>query len=87
MYSKLVAPTFIMPEKNGTIRFTSHFRELNKKIKMKPCPIPHIHDLLLKLEGSKYTTSLDFNMGYYKIKLCPFSRKLCTIASTSLGSI
>ena len=23
--------------------------------------------------------SLDLNMGYYHIKLCPFSRKLCTI--------
>ena len=31
----------------------------------KPFQIPKIQDLLLKLEGSKYTTSLDLNMGCY----------------------
>ena len=77
--AKLAAPTFIMPKKNGTIRLISDFRELNKRIKMKPLPISKIQDLLLILEDFKYVTSLDLNMGYYHIKLCPFSRKLCTI--------
>jgi len=31
------------------------------------------------LEGFKYATSLDLNMGYYHIELCPKSKKLCTI--------
>ena len=47
-----------------------------------PCqlfPIPKIQDLLLKLEGFQYATSLDFNMGYYHIELSPFSHKLCMI--------
>ena len=35
--------------------------------------------MLLKVEDFKYTTPLDSNMEYYHIKLCPFSRKLCTI--------
>ena len=77
--SEWAAPTFIIPKKNGTVRFISDFRELNKRIKRKPFPIPKIQDLLLKLEGFKYATSLDLNMGYYHIKLCPFSRQLCTI--------
>ena len=77
--SEWAAPTFIIPKKNKTVRFISDFRELNKRIKRKPFPIPKIQDLLLKLEGFKYATSLDLNMGYYHIKLCPFSRKLCTI--------
>ena len=64
---------------NGTVRFISDFRERNKRIKRKPFPIPKIQDLLLKLEGIKYATSFDLNMGYYHIKLCPLSRKLCTI--------
>ena len=34
--------------------------------------------MLLKLEGFKYATPLDLNMGYCHIQLCPFSRKLCT---------
>ena len=77
--SEWAAPTFIIPKKNGTVRFISDFRELNKRIRRKPFPIPKIQDLLLKLEGFKYATSLDLNMGYYHIKLCPMSRKLCTI--------
>ena len=48
------------------------FKDLNKRIKRKPFPIPQIQDLLLKLEGFKYATSLDLNMGYYHIKLRPF---------------
>ena len=39
---KWAAPTFIIPKKNGTVRFISDFRELNKIIKRKPFPIPKI---------------------------------------------
>jgi hypothetical protein len=35
--------------------------------------------MLLKLEGFKYATSLDLNMGYYHIELSPHSKQLCTI--------
>ena len=73
------APTFIIPKKDGTVRFINDFRELNKRIKRKPYPIPKIQDLLLKLEGFQYATSLDLNMGYYHIELSPNSKRLCTI--------
>ena len=78
-HSEWAAPTFLIPKKDKTVRFISDFRELNKRIKRKPFPIPKIQDLLLKLEGFKYATSLDLNMGYYHIQLEPASRKLCTI--------
>ena len=77
--SEWAAPSFIIPKKDGTVRFISDFRELNKRIRRKPYPIPHIQDMLLRLEGFKYATSLDLNMGYYHIELCPFSKELCTI--------
>ena len=72
--SEWAAPTFIIPKKDGTVRFISDFRELNKQIKRQPFPIPKIQDLLLKLEGFQYATSLDLNMGYYHIVLSPMSR-------------
>jgi hypothetical protein len=62
--------------KDGTVRFISDFRQLNKRIKRKPFPIPKIQDLLLKLEGFQYATSLDLNMGYYHIELSPDSKRL-----------
>jgi hypothetical protein len=61
-HSEWAAPTFIIPKKDGSVRFISDFRELNKCIKRKPFPIPKIQDLLLKLEGFQYATSLDLNM-------------------------
>ena len=77
--SEWAAPTFIIPKKDGSVRFISDFRELNKRIRRKPYPIPKIQDLLLKLEGFQFATSLDLNMGYYHIELNPTSKRYCTI--------
>jgi hypothetical protein len=77
--SEWAAPCFIIPKKNGTVRFITDFRKLNERIVRKPYPIPKIQDLMLKLEGFRYATSLDLNMGYYHIELSPDSKKLCTI--------
>ena len=79
--SEWAAPAFIIPKKDTTVRFLSDFRELNKRIKRKPYPIPNIQDLLRKLEGFMYATSLDLNMGYYHIVLTPASSRLCTIVT------
>jgi hypothetical protein len=56
--SEWAAPTFIIPKKDGSVRFISNFWELNKRIRRKPFPIPKIQDMLLKLEGFKCATSL-----------------------------
>ena len=72
-------PSFIIPKKNGTMRFINDLRELNKCIKCMPYPLPKIQEMLLKLEGFQYATALDLNMGYYHIRLDPASKKLCTL--------
>ena len=77
--SEWAAPSFIIPKKDKTVRFINDFRELNKRIKRMPYPMPKIQDMLLKLEGFTYATSLDLNMGYYHIELHPESKKLCTL--------
>jgi hypothetical protein len=79
------APTFVVPKKDGTARFISDFRELNKGIKRQPCPMPKIQNLLLKLEGFKHGTALDLNMGCCHIELSESAKELCTIASTQWG--
>jgi hypothetical protein len=73
------APTFIIPKKDGSVRFISDFRKLNEWLKRAPYPIPKIQDMLHKLEGFMYATSLDLNMGYYHIKLDPDAQQYCTI--------
>ena len=41
--------------------------------------MPKINEMLLKLEGFQYTTSLDLNIGYYHIQLSENSSNLCVI--------
>ena len=82
-HSEWAAPTFIIPKKDKTVRFISDFRELNKRIQRHPFPIPKIQDLMLKLEGFQYGTSLDLNMGYYHIELTPTSKNI--VQSSSPG--
>ena len=77
--SEWSSPSFIIPKKNNQVRVVSDFRKLNKLLIRRPYPIPKIQDLLLKLEGFTYASSLDLNMGYYHIQLTPNARKLCTI--------
>ena len=55
------------------------FREMNKRIVRKPYPLPEISTVLQELEGFQWATSLDLNMGYYRIGLDPDSFKICTI--------
>jgi hypothetical protein len=57
--SEWAAPTFIIPKKNGTVRFISDFRRLNEELKRKPYPIPKIAQMLQELEKFACATSLD----------------------------
>jgi hypothetical protein len=62
--SEWACPMFTIAKPDKSLRSLADFRELNKRIKRKPFPIPTINDLLQKLEGFYFATSLDLNMGY-----------------------
>ena len=65
--------------KMNLVKMISDFRSLNMKIKRNLYPMPKINDILLKLEGFKYTMSLDLDMGYYHIWLIKYAINLCMI--------
>ena len=77
--SEWAFPSFIIPKKDHTVRFINNLIELNKRIVRRPYPLPKISEMLLKLEGFQWATSLDLNMGYYHIRLDAESKKLCTL--------
>ena len=79
--SKWAAPTFILPKKDGRVRFVTDFRKLNKQIRRNPYPLPHIKDMLLKVSHFTYATALDLVMGYYNIRLSDDAKKICTITT------
>ena len=49
------------------VRLLIDLRNLKRKIKYKPYPMPKISELFLNLKDFKYDTSLDLNMEYYYI--------------------
>jgi hypothetical protein len=51
------APTFVVSKKDGTVRFISDFRELNKGVKQEPCPTPKIQNLLLNWQANQLKNS------------------------------
>ena len=74
------APSFTQPEaKTDRVRFLSDFRNLSRKLKRKPYPMPEIREIILNLEGFQYATSLNLNMGYYHIRVSKQDSNLCTI--------
>lgn len=77
--SEWASPSFIIPKKNGTVRFIADLRKVNERLRRKPFPIPKISEIMQKLDGFQYATALDLNMGYYTIRLSPESQKICTI--------
>ena len=71
------SPFFAKPKpKKNRSNFLSEFRNLNKQLTH---TMPKINEIILKLEGFKYTMLLDLNMGYYHIQLTEDVNNLCTI--------
>ncbi len=77
--SECASPIFTVTKPDTTLRSIADLRELNKRIRRKPFPIPKIQELLHKLKGFQYATSLDLNMGYYHIRLTPKASSYCTV--------
>ena len=73
------APMFTISKPDGSIRSLADLRELNKRIKRKPYPIPKIQHLLHKLRGFQWVTTIKLNMGYHNILVDSESSKLCTV--------
>ena len=65
---------FIIPEKEGTVRFITNYHRLNHKLVRNTHPLPTIGDTIQQLEGFQNATALDLNMGYYTIRISPASQ-------------
>jgi hypothetical protein len=63
------SPCFVIPKKDGTVRFLTDFRRLNTQLERCPYPIPKISTLLQEIPKLFMVSSLDMSMGYYSTLL------------------
>lgn len=77
--SPCAAPAFIIPKKDGSVRFLSDFRGPNKCLKRNNLPLPRIQELVRELPQPGYVSALDLAMGYYIREIAEESRPYTAI--------
>jgi len=76
--SEWCAPMVPVMKKNGDVRITVDYKQLNKAVKRQQHMIPNLEDFAPKLAGSKILSSLDAAGGYYQIPIVAESSKYTT---------
>ena len=62
-FSEQGSPAFTqLKPKTNQVCIQSYLRNLNKQLNSNLYPKPKINEMILKLEGFEYATTLDFNM-------------------------
>ncbi|GIL79609.1 hypothetical protein Vretifemale_8871, partial [Volvox reticuliferus] len=63
------APILFVGKKDGTLRMCIDYRGLNAATVKNRYPLPRVDDLLDKLKGSAYFSSIDLQQGYNQIRI------------------
>jgi hypothetical protein len=68
VYSEWGAPCLFRAEKTGGVRFLTDLRQLNKCLVRKPVHLPHIDEVIWKIQGFTFATCLDLSRSYYNFE-------------------
>ena len=63
------APLLLVGKKDGSQRFACDFRGLNDVTKKDNYPLPHIKDVVDKMNGTRYWTTLDAAAAYWSMPM------------------
>jgi hypothetical protein len=79
--SSFSAPVVLAPKHDGTWRFCVDYRELNKVTIPDKFPLPRIDDLLDKLGGNVFFSTMDLAAGFYQIPVAAEDRHKTAFAT------
>ncbi|MCX6040304.1 MAG: RNase H-like domain-containing protein [Caldilinea sp.] len=65
------SPVLFAKKKDGSRRFCVDFRALNALSRKDKYPLPRIDELLDRLHGAKYFSSIDLASGYWQVRIDP----------------
>ena len=63
------SPLLLVKKKDNSVRFVCDFRALNNVTKKDSYPLPQVRDVLDKMHGSIYWSTLDAASAYWSIPL------------------
>ena len=76
------SPAVPVRKKDGSLRLCVDYREVNKRTKVTPWVLPRADELLQRMAGASFFSSLDAASGYWQI---PLSDKAKEITAFSVG--
>lgn len=80
--SRWNTPIFTVPKKDGTRRLIQDLRKVNQVTKLEAFPIPLIEDVIDRLQGATYISTLDIAWGYWQVPIHPDDRHKTAFTTT-----
>ena len=74
--SPWASPCVLVPKPDGTDRFCTDYRTVNKVTISDSFPLPRLDDLLDTVGNSKFISKIDILRGYYQVPLTPRAKTI-----------
>ena len=82
--SQWAAPIILVPKKDGSLRLCVDCRRLNGITQSDAYPMPRVDELIDRLGGAKFITTLDLTRGYWQVLVAEADRHM-TAFTTPFG--
>ena len=79
--SEWVSPLVVGRKRDGGVRLCVDMRQVNRSVVIDGYPLPHIEDVLHRLNGSRFFSRYDLKDAYHQLELHPDSRPLTTFVT------